>query len=256
MLEPDELNSDPADPATIHPERRWRRRLALALLTVAGLGAIGGGVAGLVTVHDRKPTAAQIAAAAQVAFARRWRGLTAGQIFPATVRYTSTSGVPRSAVRVGIAPAAPCARALDPAAARVLDTAGCVTVLRATYADASGTALATVGVAVMRDTSGADSAFGRIARGKLGGLLPVSFPGTIAARFRPAARETSSEQEGSGPYLLFDTSGYADGRATSPDSTYLYGETVTTDLPTGLTNVIITTFTAPANPCAGQDVRC
>jgi hypothetical protein len=256
VLGHDELNSDPADPLPPPPERRWRRRLAVGLLAVAGVCAIGIGAAGLVTVHDRKPTAAQITAATQLYFAREWRGLTAGQIFPATVSYISSQGIALRAVRVGIAPDAPCVKAFDQGAARALDPAGCVTVLRATYADPSGTAVTSVGLVVMRSTAAADRAFGEISGGKLGALLPVSFPGTIAARFTPAARETSSEEKVAGPYLLFDTAGYADGRATKPDPAGQSSETVTDDLPTGLLNSLTGTFTAPADTCANRDIRC
>lgn len=256
MADPGNLNIDVRDPAQVPRERRWPRRIAVTVLSLLGLCAIGGGAAGLIAVHDRKPTAAQVAVAVRIDFAQKWRRLSAGQIFPATVSYTSTFGVAQNAIRIGIAPPASCARAMDPAAARVLVKAGCITVLRATYADPSGTALATVGVAVMRSASAADSAFGTIVRGKLGALLPVSFPGTIAARFTPRARETSAEQQASGPYLLFDTAGYADGRATKAYQADMYGETVTTDLPTGLTNALAITFTAPADSCADRDIRC
>lgn len=255
MPELDELNNDLGDPGPVPRERRWPRRVAITLLAVLGLCAIGGGAAGLVAVHDREPTAAQVAAAARLAFAQKWRRLTAGQIFPATVDYNSR-GIPYRAIRVGIAPPAPCASALDPAAARVLVAAGCVTALRATYADPSGTALATMGVVVMRSTAGADSAFRKIVRGKLGALLPVSFPGTIAARFTPRARETWSEEDASGPYLVFDTAGYADGRATREDPPALYSETVTTDLPTGISNALAILFSSPASSCADRDIRC
>lgn len=227
--------------------------MAVGLLAALGLCALGGGAAGLVAVHDRTPTSAQVAAAGKRDFALRWRRLTAGQIFPATVSYTTSTDVPAQAVLVGIAPAARCSRAFDPKAAHALESAGCVTVLRATYADSSRTVLATVGVAVMRTSSGASSAFSAIVRDKLGALLPVSFPRTIAARFTARARETSSEEVAGGPYLLFDTAGYSDGRRTT-DLTD--GEAATDDLPTGLTNALAGTFGVPVHPCAERGVRC
>jgi hypothetical protein len=261
----DERNSDLEDGEAGRPgprERRWPRRIALTLLIVLGLAAIGGGASGLVVIHDRKPTPAQVTAAGQRALAQQWRWLTAGKIFPATVSYDSNLGFQMTAVLVGIAPQAPCATAFDKAAARVLDAAGCVTVLRATYADQSGTALATVGIAVMRGTGAADSAFGKVVRGNLGGLLPVSFPGTIASWFTRGARETDGVQETSSPYLVFYAAGYADGRSTTSGAPLASGgntstgETVTGDLANSLTDALVTTFTVPANPCADREVRC
>jgi hypothetical protein len=253
----DELNSDPADPVPVpRAPRRWGRGLAIGLLAVVGLCAIGGGITGLVAEHDRKPTAAQVTAATQLYFAREWRTMTAGQIFPATVSYISTLGPLENATRVGIAPAAPCARAFDPGVARALDQAGCVTVLRATYTDPSSTAVTSVGLVVMRTPAAATRAFGATSTGKLGALLPASFPGTIAARFTAVAREMSSEEKVGGPYLLFVTAGYADGRAARPDVDGGYGETVTTDLSTGLSNAVTNTFAAPADSCANRDIKC
>lgn len=256
MTDHGELNIDTGDPGPVSRGRRWPRRLAVALLALLGVGAIGGGAAGLVAVHDRKPTAAQVTAATQLHYAREWRGLTAGQIFPATVNYISTLGPLEQATRVGIAPAVPCAGALDPAVARALDQAGCVTVLRATYADPSGTALTSVGLVVMHSAAAAGRAFGETSQGNLGALLPASFPGTIAARFTPGAREMSSEEQVGGPYLLFVTAGYADGRAAKPDPDGGFGEMVTADLSTGLSNAVTETFAVPADSCANGDIKC
>jgi hypothetical protein len=259
VTEHGELNIDTGDPGPVPRGRRRPRRVAVALLAVLGVCAIGGGAAGLVTVHDRKPAAAQVTAAGQAAFAQQWRRLAAGQIFPATVSYTSELGDQTTATRVGIAPQAPCDAAVDPGVARVLESAGCVAVLRATYTDESRTAVTTVGVVVMRSSAGAASAYSAIVRKNPGDLLPVSFPGTIAAGFTRKARENDGEQQAGGPYLVFYTAGYADGRDTSneqagnDDSS---GETVTDDLPTGIVTSLLGTFTPPASPCDDRDVRC
>ncbi|HEX6449558.1 MAG TPA: hypothetical protein VF060_08860 [Trebonia sp.] len=237
--------------------RRRARLITVITLLVVGLIAAGGGAGGLVWVHTRKPTPAQVAAAGQREFAVQWRWLTAGQIFPPKVGYTTALGAKASAILVGIAPQASCSAAFDAAAARVLDAAGCVTVLRATYADSSGTVLATVGVVVMRSTLAASNVIAKLGSDDSTGLLPVSFPGTIADKFTRQIRETVGSQGPTGEYDIFDAGGYADGRKTTPEqSTNTTNETATSDLPTGLATALSTTLTSPSNPCALREVRC
>jgi hypothetical protein len=127
------------------------------LIFVVELDAAGGGTAGLVAVASRHPTQAQISAAGQREFAVLWQRLPAGKIFPASVGYVNSLGAETTATMVGVAPRARCAAAVDARAAAVLAAAGCLTMLRATYTDASRTALATIGIAVMRSADGADT---------------------------------------------------------------------------------------------------
>jgi len=229
------------------------------LIFIIGLGAAGGGAAGLVAMATRHPTQAQISAAGQREFAVLWQQLPAGKIFPASVGYVNSLGADTTATLVGIAPQAPCAAAVDAKAATVLAAAGCLTVLRATYTDASRTALATVGIAVMRSTHGADTMLRTLAAGGRGGLLPVSFPGTVASLFTGKARETATAQATAGPYLFLYAAGYADGRSTRlgpPIGAAYLGETVTTDLGAELVANLATAFQRPANPCSDRNVRC
>jgi hypothetical protein len=227
---------------------------------IAGLCAVGGGVAGIVVLASRHPTRAQVAAAGQREFGVLWERLSAGQIFPASVSYLGSLAWQTTATRVGIAPQAPCGAAVDASAARVLAAAGCVTVLRATYADPSGTALATVGIAVMRSPDGATTVVRALASSGHGGLLPVSFPGTVAGLFTVRARETADVQSAAGPYVFLYAAGYADGRSTTvhpaPDSVGYQAETVTTDLGNGVAAGVAGAFQAPANPCADRNVQC
>ena len=241
------------------PGRRPRTfGIIIVLIFVVGLGAAGGGAAGLVAVASRHPTQAQISAAGQREFALLWQRLPAGKIFPASVGYVNSLGAETTATLVGIAPQAPCAAAVDARAAAVL-AAGCLTVLRATYTDASRTALATIGIAVMRSADGADAVLQTLAAGGHGGLLPVSFPGTVASLFTGKARETASAQSAAGPYLFLYAAGYADGRATGlgprTGAAYL-DETVTTDLGAELVADLSAVFQRPANPCLDRNVRC
>ena len=237
----------------VRPPRRKARLIGIIALIVVGLAAIGGGAGGLVWAHLRKPTPAQVDAAGQQEYMQQWRWLTAGQIFPAKVSYTGAAGDQANATLVGIVPQAPCAAAFDASVARVLDAAGCVTVLRATYADASDTALVTIGVVVMPSTAVADSVSGKLELDQSHGLLPVSFPGTIAGKFTPKARETVGDRDTAGRYLVFYAGGYADGRKTAADTN---DEEVTFGMPSGLALSLVDTFSAPADPCADREVRC
>ena len=232
----------------------------MSALLVLGLCAAGGGAAGLIAAKNRHPSQAQINAAGQRELAVMWQQLSAGQIFPASVSYQSTLGSQTKATLVGIAPQASCDSAVDAKAAAVLKAAGCVTVLRATYADASQTALATIGVVVLRSPSGTGTVLHALGAGGGGGLLPVSFPGTVASAFTGTARETYNAQGAAGPYVFLYAAGYADGRSTtlhaSPTAFGYLAESVTTDLGNGLANALITTFQAPANPCKDKNISC
>lgn len=236
------------------PRAFW---LMVCLVALLGLGAAGAGAAGFAVAAHRHPTEAQIASAGQREQAILWERLSAGQIFPSSVSYKNTLGAETKATLVGIAPRAPCRSAVDAKAAAVL-AAGCVTVLRATYADASGTALVTVGVAVLRTPDAAQTALGKL-KASGGGLLPLSFPGTVASVFTGKARETNAAQDSAGPYLFLYAAGYADGRSTKLTSESFEdssGETVTRDLGVNVTNALISTFQAPANPCKDKSIRC
>ena len=232
--------------------------MMIGLILLAGLSAAGAGAAGLAAVAGRHPSEAQVTVAGQRELAVLWQRLPAGRIFPSSVTYLSTLGSESRATLVGIAPQAPCRAAVDARAAAVLGAAGCVTVLRATYADASRTTLATVGIAVLRGAGGVDAVLRALAAGH-GGLLPAGFPGTVASRFTGRARESASAQSAAGPYVFLYAAGYADGRATAlgPNAYANYeGETATTDLAAGVVTGVIAAFHAPASPCADRNIRC
>ncbi len=155
---------------------------------------------------------------------KRWRAWPAGKIFPARVAYRvpgqvldSKADLRLSARRVGIAPEAHCAAAADRPAARVLARYGCTAVLRATYADATGAFVTTVGVVVLRGARDGIAAQ-RSLPGSAGmrhdlrpGVHAAPFPGTLTASFADRSRQVSSSIP-AGPYLVMYTAGYADGR--------------------------------------------
>lgn len=237
------------------PRTFW---IMTGLILLLGLGAAGAGAARVVATVTRHPSQAQITAAGQREFAVLWQRLSAGQIFPSSVSYLNAFGAKTTATLVGIAPQAPCGSAVDSAAAPVLAAAGCVTVLRATYTDASRTAVATIGIAVLRSPGDALIAMSTFTAGGHGGLLALGFPSTVASLFSGSARETYAAKTTAGRYLFLYAAGYADGRHTTlSGSTDDYtGETVTTDLGSGLVSRLSAAFQAPARPCADENVRC
>ena len=114
----------------------------LAVLLAVGLGSVAAGGFGLYTEMTQPATAADASTTGPQEAVARWLQLTAGQIFPRTVIYQSTAaGADWPAHLVGIAPRTSCVAATDPQIGPALAQSGCRTLLRATYADASGTLL-------------------------------------------------------------------------------------------------------------------
>jgi hypothetical protein len=229
----------------------WR----LAALAAAGIALIATSGTALARELTRHATTAESNAAAQQELGTRWERLTAGQIFPERAGYATAAGYNQTATRVGIAPAASCAAAFDPAVARVLDKTGCTTTLRATYADPTGTVLTTVAVVVAPSIAAAQADRDTLALNQAGELRTADFPGTIADAFTAQARETTSVQLAvDGPYVLAYTAGYADGRHTSLE--VQDGESAPVDLGAGLLVVLSDEFTASGLPCTMKDIRC
>jgi len=213
---------------------RRRPRLALAVTAViAGLIGLAASVSGLVIgVMPRHFSAAEQQRIMSWEVGKRWRAWPAGKIFPATITYrvpagvlASKTGLSLSARRVGIASQAPCAAAADAAAARVLAGYGCAALLRATYADATGAFVTTIGVAVLgRAGQGPAAQAALPGSGELRpGVHAVGFPGTLTASFTDRSRQVSSSVP-AGPYLVMYTAGFADGRPRLPGDTDSYAE--------------------------------
>jgi hypothetical protein len=242
--------------ATSHRRRFSRRLLVLITLTVVGLVGIAGGGAGLAHELTRTATAAEAAAAVQQEIATRWQRLPAGKVFPAqlTFAYVVAFDTSRTTARlVGIAPPADCRAALEPTAYRVVRALGCVTVLRATYVDAAGTAATTVGVAVFRSPDAAQKAqVGLTGVVPADGLHAVSYSGTVAGAFGDPYRGAFGSQV-AGPYVFLYTAGFTygiPGAIAYGDSNELYylGTGVATDLARALTS--------HGHPCRMKDIQC
>lgn len=195
--------------------------IAVLALGLSGLAASAAGIAG--QVLPRRFTIGQQQQIMAWETAGRWRALSAGQIFPAAVSYQisaadleSAAGLTMSAHRLGISPQASCTAGADPQAARVLNRYGCRAVLRATYADSTGSLLLTVGVAVLPDSQDArDAAEALAAAPGSGGLLPsvraAPVAGTAAAHFADRMRQLAWSNS-AGSYVILSAAGFADGR--------------------------------------------
>ena len=257
-------------------QRRGSRGLTVVAL-LAGLAGLIASVAGVaIALLPRQFTAGQQQQIMAWETSKRWRSWPAGKIFPPAIGYqipadslSASSGLELTAHRAGIGPQSACAAATDPASARVLRQYGCTALLRATYTDATGAFVTTVGVAVLsssdasdvaRDaligqaaasTSPAPSPSSRPAGGGAGvkpgqgpGVRALPVGGTLAAAFRDPQRQVSSVVA-AGPYLVMYTTGYTDGRprAQLQPSQYAEGEMVSVSV--GIASAIASRIGAP-----------
>ena len=241
--------------AVVPPKRRRKlaRAVTLGLLIVVGLAGVGGGGAALALEMTRHATRAEQAAALQTELASRWERLPAGKIFPAKLGYVTLLGFNQTAQRVGIAPRATCTAALDPAAAGLLRRYGCVTVLRATYVDASGTLAGTIGIAVMSSASAANRAVAAASDIPANaGVRTFSLPGTLADQFTDTQRRVIFSIQSIGPYVFLYAGGYTDGRVS--------GSSVTTpaliDLGSGAILGVQNVLTYQSRACSMKDIKC
>lgn len=233
-------------------KRRPGKALLIALI-LTGLGAVLGGSALLGRELARPATVGEIKAAVRLEVSSRWQRLTAGMIFPASITYSDAEVVTTTAHLVGIAPPAPCQAALDARDAAAVNAAGCATVLRATYVDASGTLLTTVGVAVMASTHAARHAYVPVnARQFSFGVRAVRFGGTIANQFGDAQRQVFANAYVSGPYIFLAAGGYADGRKSTSQTVSPY----LTALDMGVMTAVENALTHVGSACKLKDIRC
>jgi hypothetical protein len=194
--------------------RRYRRKITLTVLAAivfAGVAAGAGYYAH--TESSGTPTASERAAAAATGLAQRWERVTAGTLFPQHVPYTTDLLNREAATRLGIGLASSCTAALDQTLRGLAAHYGCGTALRASYTDALGGTVYTVGVLVFPSPSAAGTFYARIpaAQSPGAGLHPLALAGTASARFTDAARQSSLARQ-TGPYVILVVAGYADGR--------------------------------------------
>jgi len=174
---------------------------------------------------------------------KRWRDWPAAKIFPDSLQYPvpgralGGADLPLAAHRIGIARQASCHAATDPAVARILARYGCLAVLRATYDDATQSLAVTVGVVVLPGPAAASASMKALpsqhGNGPRPGVRAVSFRRTPVAQFGNRQRQLSSVRR-AGPYLVFTTVGYADGRRRVHESANLYATAEMTGLEGGV----------------------
>ncbi len=203
------------------PPRRGRAAL-FGLLLAAGLCGLAVSAFGI--AHQLLPRQFTVAQQRQIMtwqMTRRWRAVSAGQIFPQTVRYElpgyaldAGQGLVLDAHRLGIGSRTRCVTGVTARAARILVADGCSAVLRATYVDSSGSLVATVAIAVLPDAAAARRATSELsgAPGRYPALVrALRIASTAAGGFGDAQRQLSRASFG-GPYVIMSTVGFADAR--------------------------------------------
>jgi hypothetical protein len=211
--------------------RPRHKGLLLAVLSLSLVGLLAATAGLVVQLLPRTFNTAQKQQIIAWDLGKRWRTWPAAKIFPDSIQYpvpgNALGGADLSlaAHRIGIARQASCHTATDPAVARVLARYGCLAVLRATYADATQSLAVTVGVAVLPTPAAARASqnvlAGQHGNGPRPGVRVVSFRRTPVARFGNRQRQLSSVKR-AGPYLVFTTVGYADGRRRVHEAANLY----------------------------------
>jgi hypothetical protein len=192
----------------------------MVLLLAIALCGLAAGAAGVVRqLLPRQFSVTQRQEIMAWEISRQWRAMPVGQIFPATARYEvpasafySDQALPLTASRLGIAPQGTCPAAVSKAAGAVLAAHHCMAMLRATYIDASGSMLVTIGIAVLPSSGAATTAASQLsAAAEHQVLRPLAVAGTLAASFRDNERQLSAVVH-RGPYLILATAGFTDGR--------------------------------------------
>jgi hypothetical protein len=264
-----------ADPeASGNPPRRGARGRRTAALIALVLGLAGFVISATGTAAQLLPRRFSAAQQQQIEnweIAGRWQQLTAGQIFPASVGYQLSAAALQdatplnlNALRVAIAPQSGCGTGVTTAAAAsVLRHDGCKAVLRATYVDATGSYVVTVGVAVLPSATAAAKAYQSLAQPRLtaanqseadrlaAGILVVRYHGTAAAMYDYSRQISASFAKG--PYLVMYAVGYADSRPRVPVASDHYADAEMKSLAGGVAQSVARTLAArPASPhCPG-----
>lgn len=192
----------------------------------------------------RKPTPAELSAAAAVALAGRWRTWPSGKIFPAALGYSTDLLTQENAQRVGIAPATACPAGLDATLRGLAARDGCRAVLRATYVDQLQGVVYTLGVVAFASPRRAAAFVRGLPKGQSGvtGLNALAFAGTASAAFTDPARQAATSSQ-RGPYVVLTVAGYADG---APAAATLQRRAADFTPATQLAGEVIAPLTVPA----------
>ncbi len=181
------------------------------VLAAAAVNVLLGAVGVLRETRSRPLTEAERAKYVQEDVARRWRAWPVGMVFPEQLEYAGLGRAQQYARRVGVAPETSCSAAVDAPVASVLRKYRCVTMLRATYVDQTATFAVTVGVAVLPDEQTRVDTVAKLPQDDRVGVRPVAFPNTVTDLFGAGQRQRTGFV-GAGPYIVFSSVGYTDGR--------------------------------------------
>ncbi|MGH3213127.1 MAG: hypothetical protein ACRDL9_00910 [Trebonia sp.] len=224
--------------------QRWFAAVAALILGVAGLAVALTGI--VFQLLPRQFSAEQQRQITDWEVGKRWRTMSAGAIFPASLQYSAPSvltdpNLRLTADRIGIASQASCAAATDPAAVgAALARHGCEAMLRATYVDGTGSYVITVGVAAMPGSAQVNAAKQELAGVGVSngaGVRTVPVAGSLAAAFTDARRQLSASMT-AGPYFVFYTIGYTDDRPHQPVSDDKYGDAEMTAAGAGVARAV------------------
>ncbi|MFC5917448.1 hypothetical protein [Streptomyces pulveraceus] len=203
---------------TRHPART----ASAAVCVVLGLGLIGGAATGAWLTSDSSADAT--ARSAYTVGRSAWHSVPVDTLFPRTLKGEGAGpgGADRVWTRIAVAPDGGCRAALDPLLARTLGPVGCERLLRATYTDATGSSVTTVGVIFTEGDAAAmralNSRFTGQHLGRRTDLMPRTYPveGTAAAGFGDRQRASWTVHVLTEvPVVVFAVSGFADGRTVS-----------------------------------------
>ncbi|WP_329129003.1 hypothetical protein OG727_30985 [Streptomyces caniferus] len=210
----------PGAPAAPARRRPGARVLTAAACLILGIGLIGGAAAGSRLTED----ASGAAPTAEAVFAKGrdvWHDTPVDTLFPRVVDGLGVGpgGADRTWTRIAVAPDSGCTGAYAPKLAAALAPAGCVRLLRATYVDATHSAVITVGAQTTKaDPAGMMALNARFSTKNLGirtDLMPLPYAakGTPAADFGRAQRASWTVRVLTDlPAVVYAVSGFADGR--------------------------------------------
>ncbi|MGW0647023.1 MULTISPECIES: hypothetical protein [Streptomyces] len=204
----------------VRPRQRWRTAAAAACV-VLGLGLIGGAVTGAWLTGD---SSAGTTRSPYTTARDAWHSVPVDTLFPRTLkgRGAGPGGTHRTWTRVAVAADSTCKDGLDPLLLTTLRSVGCERLVRATYTDATRSAVTTVGLVFTEaDASGMQALRTRFTEQRLGArkdLMPRTYApeGTSAASFGDRQRASWTVNPLTEiPVVVLAVSGFADGRAVA-----------------------------------------
>ncbi|MEV8316992.1 hypothetical protein AB0Q95_22765 [Streptomyces sp. NPDC059900] len=225
----------------LRPVRTWAqpRVTAAAACVVLGLGLIGGAATGSWLTGGDEGTG--VTRNTYAVAGELWHSVPVDQLFPATLEGEGAGpgGADRTWTRVAVAPDSTCKNAFDPLLRKALASAGCLRLLRATYADATHSHVTTVGLLFTKaDADAMHSLRNRFTEEGLD-RRPDLMPRPYAAKGTPAADFGDAQRASwtvsvlpDAPVVAFSVSGFADGRTvTEPEPAEEAMETSATSAP-------------------------